>query len=163
MKVNEAMTAPVKYCSEHSSLEEVARIMWDANIGSIPVVAQDNRPVGIITDRDIAMCALHRHAPLWEISASQVIENQQLVCCNQGDSIEDCVQKMQEAQVRRILVTDDQGALCGIVSLGDAVAFTEHESADEDVEAVESEQLIGMLRSVSAHHPSGDNPIVHLQ
>ncbi|MDY6983435.1 MAG: CBS domain-containing protein, partial [Pseudomonadota bacterium] len=124
----------------------------------------DNRPIGIITDRDIAMCAMHRHEPLWEIRASQVIEGRNdLVCCNQGDSIEDCVQKMQQAEVRRILVTDDQGALCGIVSLGDAVAFTEQDMDNDDIPAVESEQLLGMLRRVSGHHRSGGHPLTQVQ
>lgn len=164
MKVNEAMTAPVKCCTPNSSLEEVARMMWDADCGAIPIVADDNRPIGIITDRDIAMCAMHRHEPLWDIRASQVIEGRNdLVCCNQGDSIEDCVQKMQQAEVRRILVTDDEGVLCGIVSLGDAVAFTEQDTDDDDIPAVESEQLLGMLRRVSGHHRSGDNPPMQVQ
>jgi CBS domain-containing protein len=165
MKVNEAMTAPVKCCTANSSLEEVARMMWDADCGAIPIVGHDNRPIGIITDRDIAMCAMHRHEPLWQICASQVIEGRNdLVCCNHGDSIEDCVEMMQQAEVRRILVTDDQGALCGIVSLGDAVAFTEHDTDDDDdMAAVESEQLIGMLRRVSGHHRSGDNALMQVQ
>ncbi|HEY0962106.1 MAG TPA: CBS domain-containing protein [Pseudomonadales bacterium] len=160
MKVNEAMTAPVRCCSPNSSLEEVARMMWDSDCGAIPVVGDDDRPVGIITDRDIAMCAMHRHQPLWDIRASQVIEGRgDPVCCNHGDSIDDCVEMMQQAEVRRILVTDDRGALCGIVSLGDAVAFTERETDDDDIAAVESDQLLSMLRRVSGHHRSGDNPL----
>ncbi|MGV3590501.1 MAG: CBS domain-containing protein [Gammaproteobacteria bacterium] len=164
MKVNQAMTAPVKCCTPNSSLEEVARMMWDADCGAIPVVGDDNKPVGIITDRDIAMCAMFRHQPLWDIRASQVIEGRQnLVCCNQGDAIDDCITKMQQAEVRRILVLDDRGALCGIVSLGDAVAFTERDTDQDDIPAVESEQLLGMLRRVSGHHQSGDNPIMQVQ
>lgn len=164
MKVNEAMTAPVKCCSPNSSLEEVARMMWEADCGAIPIVDDGNRPVGVITDRDIAMCAMLRHEPLWQICASQVIEGRNnLVCCDQGDTIDDCVEMMQQAEVRRILVTDDQGALCGIVSLGDAVAFTERDTDDDDIPAIESDQLIDMLRRVSAHHPSGGNPIMQVQ
>lgn len=160
MNVNEAMTTPVKCCTPNSNLEEVARLMWEQDCGAIPVVGDDQRPLGIVTDRDIAMSAMLCHAPLWEIPASRVIESQHLVSCNQNDSIESCVEQMREACVRRILVTDDSGALCGIVSLGDAVAFTEHDTDADDIPAVESETLIGMLRRVSAHHPSGDNPIV---
>jgi CBS domain-containing protein len=163
MNVNEAMTAPVKCCSANSSLDEVARLMWDNDCGAIPVISDDNRPIGIVTDRDIAMCAMHRHEPLWNIQAGQVIEGQRLICVNQNDAIERCVEKMREACVRRIVVTDDSGALCGIVSLGDTVAFTDRDTDADDIPAVESDRLIGMLRKVSAHHPSGDHPLMQLE
>jgi CBS domain-containing protein len=163
MNVNEAMTAPVKCCSGSSSLDEIARLMWDNDCGAIPVVSDDNRPIGVVTDRDIAMCAMHRHQPLWEIQASQVIEGQRVICVNQNDPIERCVEKMREACVRRIIVTDDSGALCGIVSLGDTVAFTDRDTDDDDIPAVEPDRLIGMLRKVSAHHPSGDHPLMQLE
>jgi CBS domain-containing protein len=166
MNVNEAMTKTVKSCSASSSLDEVARLMWDGDCGAIPVVSDDNRPIGIITDRDIAMCAMHRHEPLWNIQASQVIEGQRLVCVKENDSIEHCVEKMREARVRRIVVTDDHGVLCGIVSLGDTVAFTDRDTDNDDIPAVESERLIGMLRKVSAHHGAdgaGDQSLMQLQ
>ncbi len=163
MNVNEAMTTSVKYCSGNSSLDEVARMMWDNDCGAIPVVSDDNRPIGIVTDRDIAMCAMHRHEPLWNIQASQVIEGQRLVCVNQRDAIEHCVERMREACVRRVVVTDDNGVLCGIVSLGDTVAFTDRDTDNDDIPAVEPSQLIGMLRKVSAHHLSGDHPLMQLE
>jgi CBS domain-containing protein len=152
MKVNEAMSSPVKCCNPSTSLDAVARMMWEGNCGSIPVVSDDNRPLGIITDRDIAMAAMLNHQPLWAIPAARVIEGQRLTCCSERESIEDCVAKMEQSRVRRILVTDRDGALCGIVSMGDAVAFTERDTDNDQVPAVESEQLLGMLRQVSAHH-----------
>jgi CBS domain-containing protein len=158
MKVNEAMTAPVKCCSPDTSLDEVARMMWTEDCGAIPVVAEGNRPVGIVTDRDIAMAAMLNHAPLWGITASQVIQGQQLVSCSEKESIESCVRKMEQCAVRRIVVTDAYGSLCGILSLGDAVAFTERDTDADSIPAIESEQLLGMLRKVSAHHPS-ENPL----
>jgi len=163
MNVSEAMTRSVKSCSASSSLDEVARMMWDGDCGAIPVVSDDNRPIGIITDRDIAMCAMHRHEPLWNIQASQVIDGQRLICVKENESIEHCVEKMREACVRRIVVTDDNGALCGIVSLGDTVAFTERDTDNDDIPAVESDRLIGMLRKVSAHHASGDQSLLQVQ
>ena len=114
MYVKEAMTSDVRICGPHSSLDDVARMMWDADCGAIPVVTDDNKPMGIITDRDIAMAAMLNHQPLCDIQASTVIQNQTLCCCEQQESIESCLRKMQQAEVRRIVVTDESGSLVGI-------------------------------------------------
>jgi CBS domain-containing protein len=162
MNVNEAMTAPVRCCSPDSSLDDVARMMWAEDCGSIPVVDQDNCPVGVVTDRDIAMAAMLNHKPLWDICASDVTRGQRLVSCSQQEPIESCIAKMEENSVRRILVTDDAGKLCGIVSMGDAVAFAKEQPDPVEGCAIDSDQVLGMLKSVSAHHPSGDNPIAQI-
>ena len=78
MYVNEAMTIDVKKCKPYSSLNDVARMMWECDCGAIPVVSDDNKPLGIITDRDIAMSAMLNHQALWEIQASTVIQGQSL-------------------------------------------------------------------------------------
>lgn len=157
MNVNEAMTTPVKTCNASTSLDEIARMMWEGNCGSIPVVTETNQPIGIVTDRDIAMAAMLNHQPLWSIPASTVIQGQQLSCCGQRDPIESCVGKMEENGVRRILVTDDSGALCGIVSMGDAVAFAQPDKAKSRKNIIGAEQVLGMLRKVSGHHESGSH------
>ena len=162
MNVNEAMTKAVKCCSSSTSLDVIARMMWEEDCGSIPVVGDDNRPVGIVTDRDIAMAAMLNHEPLWSIPASRVIQGQRLACVTQQESIEDCVTKMEQKRVRRILVTDDGGALCGIVSMGDAVAFANCDRDNDQSPAVEPDQVIGMLRKVSAHHSPGDEPLMQI-
>src|SRR5690606_4218677 len=94
MNVRDAMVSDVKSCPREANLEEVARMMWDNDVGAIPIVSEDNRPLGIVTDRDIAMCAMHNHRPLWEIQASEVIQSQRLCCCDENDSIQSCLEKM---------------------------------------------------------------------
>jgi len=162
MNVNEAMTTPVKTCNENTSLDEVARMMWEGNCGAIPVITDANHPVGIVTDRDIAMAAMLNHQPLWNIPAAAVIQGQELCCCDQQEPIENCITKMEEKSVRRILVTDASGALCGIVSMGDAIAFTQTEKTKTRKKVIGAEQVIGMLRKVSRHHQSGDYPLMHI-
>jgi CBS domain-containing protein len=156
------MTAPVRCCSPDSSLEDLARMMWAEDCGSIPVVDDESRPVGVVTDRDIAMAAMLKHQPLWEICASDVIKGQRVVCCSQQEPVESCVAKMKENSVRRILVTDDAGKLVGIVSMGDTVAFAQDSPDPIAGCAIDSDEVLGMLRKVSAHHPSGDNPIAQI-
>ena len=169
MNVSQLMTTDVKRCSADASLDVVARLMWEGDCGAIPIVDSQDKPLGIVTDRDIAMSAMLNHAPLWEIPASSVIQGQQLACCSPEESVQKCLDKMQEASVRRILVTDDSGALCGIVSLGDTVAFTSSSrsgsgqssraQARQEQGSIDSSHTLEMLRSVSAHHQ--DSATVH--
>jgi CBS domain-containing protein len=155
MYVNEIMTTNPKTCRLDSPLDAVARLMWENDCGAIPVVGQGNRPLGIITDRDIAMSAMLRRQPLWDIHAADVIQGQALSCCKQSDTIESCLRAMEQHEVRRMPVTDDAGTLCGIVSLGDALAFTQGGShAPKKKTPIDTADVIGMLKKVSAHHHS---------
>ncbi len=167
MYVNEAMTTDVKKCKTYSSLNDVARMMWEGDCGAIPVVSDDNKPLGVITDRDIAMSAMLNHQALWEIQASTVIQGQSLCCCDQRESIEACLRKMEKSAVRRALITDEEGCLVGILSMGDALAFTRQEGSAKDssresyakkADKVEVDNVLGMLKKVSAHHPNGAAP-----
>lgn len=162
MNVNEAMTTSVKTCNASTSLDEIARLMWQEDCGAIPVVTDTNQPIGIVTDRDIAMAAMLNHQPLWNIPASTVIQGQHLSCCSQQETIESCVAKMEENGVRRIVVTDDSGALCGIVSMGDAVAFTQPDKTKSRKNLIGAELVLGMLRKVSRHHQSGNYPLMQV-
>jgi CBS domain-containing protein len=152
MNVNEAMTTPVKTCSGTTTLDAVARLMWEEDCGAIPVINDAGKPLGVVTDRDIAMAAMLNHRPLWDIEATTVIQGQRPVCSTQRDSIENCLTKMEQNGVRRVLVTDDSGVLSGIVSMGDAVAFTKADSNRKKNATISSEPVLGMLRKVSAHH-----------
>ena len=159
MYVYEAMTTDVQKCNTYSSLNDVARMMWECDCGSIPVVSEDNKPLGIITDRDIAMSAMLNHQALWEIQASTIIQGQSLCCCDQRESIESCLRKMEQSEVRRALITDEEGCLAGILSMGDALAFTRQENSARESytkrgEKVEADNVLGMLKKVSAHHSS---------
>ena len=162
MNVNEVMTTPVRTCSPSTSLDAIARMMWEENCGAIPVVTDSDEPVGIVTDRDIAMAAMLNHLPLWSIPAATVIEGQSLCCCSQQEPVEHGVTKMEQNSVRRILVTDDSGALCGILSMGDAVAFTASGKAGNKESMISSERILGMLRKVSGHHKSGGHPLMQV-
>ncbi|MEX2470047.1 MAG: CBS domain-containing protein [Pseudohongiellaceae bacterium] len=156
MNVNEIMTADVASCSSESNLEEIARLMWDRDCGAIPVVNHKGNPVGIVTDRDIAMAAMLNHKPLWEIGAEQVIQGQRLCTCEQEDSVAHCLTKMEQNGIRRMPIVDAKGHLAGIVSMGDAVAFAakagNSRQKQKAAKGVPVQELVDMLQHVSAHH-----------
>src|SRR5690606_20278764 len=115
-----------------------------------------------ITDRDIALCAMHRHQPLWELRTGDLIHDQRLCCCQQSDSIESCLAKMEQNAVRRILVTREDGTLAGIISMGDILAFTAS-GKTRGAERIAADSTLGMLKNVSGHHgdSSAQRPAVH--
>lgn len=157
MLVQEAMTADVKSCTHNQNLELVARLMWDNDCGALPVVDDANHPVGIITDRDIAMAAMLNHRPLWDLSVGDIIREQTLVSCHTDEPVESCLASMRKHSVRRLPIVDASGALAGILSLGDAVAFTQ--GGNLSTSAIPFEDTLAMLKTVSAHHnSSGTRP-----
>ena len=106
------------------------------------------------------MAAMLKHQPLWDIQASSVIQGQNLCCCNQQESIEACLRKMEQQEVRRVLVTDDAGSLSGILTMGDALAFTRSGNGSaKKSEKVDAADVLGMLKKVSAHHQSDTPPM----
>jgi CBS domain-containing protein len=118
MRVDELMTQKPATCSRDSSCAEAARIMWDCDCGSVPVVDDAGRAVGIVTDRDICMAALFQGAPLSLISIADVMSGN-LYTCRAEHDVREAERLMQQRQVRRLPVIDDAGMLVGILSLGD--------------------------------------------
>ena len=118
MKVEVLMTQSTQHCSPRQSLADAARLMWDQDCGSLPVVESDRRVVGMITDRDICMSAYFKGVPLHEISVESTM-SARLVSCRSDDTIETAEAMMANAQVRRLPVTDEAGCLLGILSLND--------------------------------------------
>jgi CBS domain-containing protein len=95
--------------------------MWDHDCGCLPVCTAGDggaRTVGLITDRDICMCALFEHAPLSELRVGQAM-TRQVLGCQPGDSLDQAERVMQSGRVRRLPVLSPRGDLLGVVSLAD--------------------------------------------
>ncbi|HTP25981.1 MAG TPA: CBS domain-containing protein, partial [Anaeromyxobacteraceae bacterium] len=73
MRVEEIMCTHLETCRPEESLQTAAQSMWDHDIGILPVMAPDGRPMSVITDRDIAMAACIRGKPLGEIKVSEAM------------------------------------------------------------------------------------------
>lgn len=164
MNINEIMSTSVKTCALDSNLQTVAGLMWNNDCGAIPVVDEKNIPLGIVTDRDIAMAAMLNNKPLSSLTAAELIKDQRLCCCQQNDTIENSLIKMEQYGVRRILVVNADLTLAGIVSMGDILAFTGKTDPQNKKSAVKlrPEPVLGMLKNVSGHHKSHNGPLTKL-
>lgn len=98
-------------------LSEAARRMGEADVGSVIVVVDDREAIGILTDRDLA---LHMAAGVEDARVEEVMTAHP-VSVRQGTDVEQCIERMEANEVRRILVLDEEGELVGVVSLDDVL------------------------------------------
>jgi CBS domain-containing protein len=118
MKIEQLMTRNVKACRSQDSLNQPAQLMWECDVGCIPVLDADKRVVGIITDRDIAMATYLQGRPPAAISVENVM-SKNIHVCRTDEDISVAEQRMQKHRVRRVPVTDAKGLLVGLISLND--------------------------------------------
>ena len=118
MKVHELMTTNVECFRESDSIMEIARRMREVNIGFVPICDSHGRPIGTVTDRDIALrvCAEDKKAS--RTHAGEIMSHES-VTCRASDELEQAEAAMAEHHKSRIMVVDHEGHLAGVLSLAD--------------------------------------------
>jgi CBS domain-containing protein len=116
MQVSEVMTAQVVTATPQTTVAEAAAQMARIDSGALPVVDQ-GKVVGLVTDRDIVVRVVATGGSLDAPVSGIMSEGVQ--SCRKTDTVADAAGKMGAEQIRRLVVLDDDGALAGIVSLGD--------------------------------------------
>ena len=115
-----------------------AQMMRDADIGAVPV-GENDRLIGMITDRDITCRGVASNRSLREMRVRDVM-SEGIVYCNTSDELPNAVRLMEERKIRRLPVIDENKRMVGMLSLG-------------DVSELASQDLTGeVLKAVSAHH-----------
>lgn len=120
MQVRDIMTQKVDCATPDTDLRDVARMMADDDVGAIPVIEsrESNKPVGIVTDRDITTrCIAKGHNPLEKKVRDCMSKSIQTV--RPEMELDQCLMLMEQKQIRRAPVIDKQGQICGIVSQAD--------------------------------------------
>jgi CBS domain-containing protein len=127
------MHSGVETVDAATPLAAVARLMRDRDIGAVPVL-DHGLPVGVVTDRDIVVrglaCDASASAPV------STVMTEEAICCAPDDAIADALRVMEERQVRRLLVREEDGELVGIVSLGDLAGRIDDDLQEEVLIAV---------------------------
>lgn len=133
MPVGDLGPENVVTASRDSTLSGVSEQFASENVGSV-VVTEDDAPVGIITDRDVAL-AISRHDDVDSVSVSEVMTEDPATINENAEAME-ISRAIQEHNVRRFPVVDDDGTLTGIVTLDDLIA-TIGEQLDNVADTVE--------------------------
>jgi CBS domain-containing protein len=120
MKVKEVMSVNPACCTPNDTAQNVAKMMCDLNVGSVPVVVdqQSRALVGMITDRDLC-CRVLAHGLDPKSTRIQEFVTYNPATCRDGENIDKCERLMQEHQVRRIPVVDRENRVIGIVAQAD--------------------------------------------
>jgi CBS domain-containing protein len=125
MNIKDVMTKKVAIVTPETLLHEVAKKMQAGDYGSV-LVGQNDRLLGIITDRDLALrCIAESHHP--ETTTAERVMTKQILYCYEDDTVEDVALNMARNKVRRLPVIDKRKRLVGIVSLGDLASHSTDE------------------------------------
>lgn len=137
MQIKDVMTRNPACCAPDTKLEEVARMMLEHDCGAIPV-CDDDKAIGMITDRDITVRAVACGKNPLEMSARDVM-SRPVVCVKEDADLEEAIEALEDNALRRVIVVDGQGRVCGIVAQADIAEHAPEEEAGELVQAVSTQ------------------------
>lgn len=133
MRVSEVMTRPVRVANPNETIRDAARVMADIDAGAIPV-GENDRLVGMLTDRDIAIRAVAEgKGPDTRIGE---VMTQDVRYCFEDEDTDDVCRNLGDQQIRRIPVVNRDKRLVGILSLGDLAVSGGNGSAGEALTAI---------------------------
>jgi len=136
MNLHEFMHTPAITCTRHATLSEVAQLMERNDVGSIVVVGDDDAPIGMVTDRDVALRGVARRrepdTPIEEIMTKKV------VFLRADTNVFAAATEMATAGCRRLPVVDTEGRVVGVVALDDLLTLFARQT-DKLAEAVSAE------------------------
>ena len=138
MKVKEMMHKGVEWVSPDTPLTAIAKKMQQYDIGAIPV-GENDRLVGMVTDRDIAVRGLAKGTDISKLTARDVM-TKGIFWCRDSDDASEAVRLMEDKHVRRLPVIDEKKRMVGMLSLGDISHAASQKTAAE------------ALKAVAAHH-----------
>jgi CBS domain-containing protein len=138
MKVKDVMHGGAEWIAPQTPVADVAQKMRDLDIGAMPV-GENDRLIGMVTDRDISCRAVANGKDIGSLTARDVM-SKGIVFCRDTEELEDAVRIMEQHQIRRLPVINDQKRMVGMLCLGDIASAAPHALSGE------------VIASVSAHH-----------
>lgn len=139
MDIAKAMHPKADWVTEKTPISEIANLMKKDDIGAVPV-GKDDKLIGMITDRDIAIRVVAQGRDPKTTTAEEVM-TEGIVYCRTNETVEDAIHLMDQRKIRRLPVIDDKKRLVGMLSLGDVAHSVSRDLSGE------------LLHAVADHHP----------
>lgn len=134
MQVQEIMSRDPACCAPVATIADAARLMTEHDCGEIPVLDAERKPLGVITDRDIACRAVENgKQPGTRV---QEVMSSPPVTVPLDASVDECCRIMESSQIRRVPVVDGQGGCCGVVAQADLARHGQEHLATQLVRSV---------------------------
>jgi len=134
MKISQAMHRKADWASSETPVVEVARMMKKDDIGAIPI-GKDDKLIGMLTDRDIAIRVVAPGLDPAKTTAGEVM-SKGIIWCRTTETVEDAIHLMDQKKIRRLPVIDDNKRLVGMLSLGDIAHSVSRDLSGEILHAV---------------------------
>jgi CBS domain-containing protein len=131
LRSRDVMTRNVTVCNRNTSIYEVARMMRDEDIGAIPVVDDNGKLEGIVTDRDLVVKGINSDRNEGDLRAEDCMTTD-LYTADMNDRLVEVIREMGDNQVRRVPVVDKRERLVGIISMADIATQTSKDRELED-------------------------------
>lgn len=135
MKIKDIMTRNPACCAPDTSLQDAAQMMVQYDCGEIPVLDSAGKPIGAITDRDIACRAVASGLNPLELTVRDCMSSP-CITVSEDSTLSDCCDVLERHQIRRAPVVDASGCCVGIVSQADIARCGTRRTAGELVRAV---------------------------
>ena len=152
MKVRDVMKPTAVCCRPDTNLAAAVELLWANNCGMLPVVGNNGRLEGVITDRDICIAAGTRNRLPSELTVNEVA-TKHAITCQPEDEIHEALQTMAERRVRRLPVVDHDGVPQGILSMDDIITHGDMGKWQGSCE-LSSEEIIRALKRLYGQQTS---------
>ena len=123
MRIQDIMSHSPVVCGENETVDAAVKLMWDHGCSAVPVVKEDGRIAGIVTDLGIGMATYMKGKSFEEVPVKDAM-TLRVLSCRLGDLLESVERVMRDNQVRRLQVLDNEDRLVGVVSFSDVVRHT---------------------------------------
>jgi CBS domain-containing protein len=134
MNVSDIMTKTVATCQPNDNLQKVALLMKQNDCGAVPIV-KGNQVTGIITDRDIVIRAVAEGKNPLDLEAESCM-TKDIRTVAENASLKECMDVMEKEQIRRVVVTGEDGQVCGIVAQADIALNAPRKETGDTVKRV---------------------------
>ena len=134
MEISKAMHKEADWVSADTPINKIAELMNKHDIGAVPI-GQDDKLVGMITDRDIALRVVATGLDPKETKAEDVM-TKGIIYCRTTETVEDAIHLMDQKKIRRLPVLDDKKRMVGMLSLGDIAHSVSRDLSGELLHAV---------------------------
>jgi len=120
MKCADIMSKNLEWLNEKDTVQQAAALMADAGVGFLPICYKWKKVIGVVTDRDLTTRALAKRVAPDKTTAALLMSSPAITCLYTAD-VREAEQLMVEERKSRIVITDEEGQLAGVLSLVDLI------------------------------------------